>query len=80
MPRLAKDMTGQRFGTLVVHSREGTDEHGRATWFCHCDCGGCASVTGNNLRSGNTRTCGRTCDLRGLESRLREERRNDLDL
>ena len=56
----AKDLTGQRFGRLVVVSRSdrnGKNSH-RVYWNCQCDCG-CASVTSSGcLRSGNTKSCG----------------------
>lgn len=33
------DLTGQRFGRLVVVKRAGGDKRNRATWVCKCDCG-----------------------------------------
>ena len=53
-----KDITGQRFGRLVVVNREGSTRHGLATWRCLCDCGSECVVIGNLLRSGNTQSCG----------------------
>ena len=39
----AKDLTGQRFGKLVVVKRAGSKKTKggviRATWWCQCDCG-----------------------------------------
>lgn len=59
-----KDLTGQRFGRLVV-LREGNRildggyamSH-KARWICRCDCGNETVVIGENLRQGNTRSCG----------------------
>jgi len=52
----APDISGQRFGRLVVvrysHSQRG------AMWECVCDCGNFTTVRGGNLRSGNTTSCG----------------------
>lgn len=51
------DLTGQRFGKLVVIKR--ADNHGRRTaWLCLCDCGTEKVVIAESLRSGNTKSCG----------------------
>lgn len=57
MPRAAANITGQRFGRLVVVARAGS-RGDRAAWACRCDCGSETSVTGVNLRSGSTHSCG----------------------
>lgn len=67
MGRPVIDLTGQRFGNLVVVERDGHDTQGRISWLCDCDCMGEVVVTGNNLRTGNTTRCGHGCDLRGTE-------------
>lgn len=51
------DLTGQRFGRLVVLKRAVSDNHG-AKWFCRCDCGNTLSVRAYALRSGHTVSCG----------------------
>ena len=53
-----KDLTGQRFGRLVVVERAGSDERRHATWLCRCDCGKTNIVRGYNLSLGNTNSCG----------------------
>lgn len=53
-----KDMTGKRFGRLVVINRVGSDTQGLATWFCRCDCGRNCVVSGAAMRKGNTKSCG----------------------
>lgn len=56
------DLTGQRFGRLIVIERvnDTLDKSGRkySTWKCQCDCGNYTNATTNNLRSGNTKSCG----------------------
>lgn len=52
------DLTGQRFGRLTVIERAGKDCIGQAMWRCQCDCGKITVVTGGNLRTGNTQSCG----------------------
>lgn len=74
------DLTGHRFGRLVVLARAGRDRHGSMRWRCKCDCGREITVRGQNLRSGNTRSCG--CYQRKVARivgrRLRPQRRRDL--
>lgn len=53
-----KDITGQRFGRLVVVKRLENDKDNRAVWQCICDCGNVINVSGKHLRSGNTTSCG----------------------
>ena len=52
------DLTGKRFGRLVV-LRLAPKEGGRERrWICRCDCGSETSPTSKNLKSGNTASCG----------------------
>lgn len=51
------DLTGQRFGNLTVLAQAENIGH-CAAWHCKCDCGAETVVTANNLRSGNTKSCG----------------------
>ena len=53
-----RDLTGQRFGRLNVLWRSGESLDGRATWFCHCDCGTEKIIRGSSLISGATKSCG----------------------
>lgn len=52
------DLTGQRFGRLVVIREYGRDKHGQVTWLCKCDCGAETVVLAGNLRKENTKSCG----------------------
>ncbi len=56
MPTRA-DISGERFGRLVaqrwLHRTLGT-----SVWLCICDCGKQTEARLNNLRSGNTKSCG----------------------
>lgn len=51
------DLTGQRFGLLVVVSLDSSGKCGRI-WRCACDCGGESLVGVGNLRNGHTQSCG----------------------
>lgn len=52
------DLTGRRFGRLSVIREQARSKGGQLTWACRCDCGGSSVVTGANLRSGHTTSCG----------------------
>lgn len=61
MYRLAAkfDLTGKRFGQLVVLKRARSIGANRsACWQCLCDCGKKTTVRALSLRSGHTRSCG----------------------
>jgi len=56
------DLTGQRFGRLVVLQREGTlvstGGSARITWRCRCDCGSDTVSSGQTLKAGKAKSCG----------------------
>ena len=54
------DLTGQRFGRLVVIAKDETiHRSGNKTyWKCQCDCGNIKSIVGQSLREGRTKSCG----------------------
>ena len=53
-----KDLTGHRFGRLIVIREYGRDKGGQIMWLCKCDCGGEVVVRSRNLRIGHTKSCG----------------------
>ena len=56
-----KDLTGKRFGKLTVIKRAKNKIFGKrqkVAWKCKCDCGNEVIVTGENLNSGTTKSCG----------------------
>lgn len=65
MGRRQLDLVGQRFGWLTVKEKVPKRiEDVRTTFICECSCGGIITVTGGNLKSGNTTSCG--CKLHML--------------
>jgi hypothetical protein len=50
-------MSNQTFGHLSVVSFYGKGD-GRLLWWCLCKCGKQRTVRGEDLRSGNTKSCG----------------------
>jgi hypothetical protein len=54
-----KNKIGQRFGSLVVTSREGSyAPNKQATWNCQCDCGDTTIVRSSHLSLGYVKSCG----------------------
>ena len=51
------DLIGQKYGRLTVVEFDRLQNH-KTYWKCVCDCGLTVIATGNNLRSGNTKSCG----------------------
>lgn len=54
----AIDITGKRYGRLVVREKAGTDRFRQIKWLCDCNCGNQTIVTSGNLRNGHTTSCG----------------------
>ena len=52
------DLTGQKFGRLMVIECAGRDKRGRAIWKCKCDCGNEAIKGSDRLIRGITQSCG----------------------
>lgn len=56
-----QDLTGKRFGKLVVKKKIGKikdDNYSSIWWLCQCDCGNETKSTASRLNSGNTTSCG----------------------
>ena len=52
------DLTGQRFGRLVVEGFAYADKCRRSMWKCRCDCGKEKIVAMQPLRDGRIKSCG----------------------
>jgi hypothetical protein len=68
------DITGNKYGKLLVINREGRNKSNKITWKCRCDCGKEVIVTGNNLKNGHTQSCG----CLHKEADLRKAKRNNM--
>lgn len=55
-PRI--NLSGTRFGRLVVLSLAGRCGIGEFKWLCACDCGQTVSVRRTNLQTGDSQSCG----------------------
>lgn len=51
------NLVGEKYGRLSVVALDRLQNH-KTYWKCVCDCGLTVVVTGNNLSSGNTKSCG----------------------
>ena len=52
------DLTGSKFGRFTVIRRAEKNKRGRPAWICVCDCGNEVIAQGNDLRIGDTKSCG----------------------
>lgn len=57
MPK-ALDLVGQKFDRLTVISRTDKNLQGNYSWLCRCNCGKEKIVSGSNLMTGHTKSCG----------------------
>ena len=57
MPKF-QDITGKRYGQLVIIQRAGNDARGNIRWLCRCVCGSLHTARTCHLESGSTRSCG----------------------
>lgn len=59
MAHNTKNEIGNKYGKLTVISRSDKKDKSRlAYWDCLCECGNKVVVSGSNLRTGNTTSCG----------------------
>lgn len=52
------DLTGQRFGKLLVLRQDGHTSDGKIKWLCRCDCGNEKTISGASLKRGHSKSCG----------------------
>lgn len=57
MPK-ALDLTGNRYGRLLVLTPASKTKEGKTRWLCICDCGTQAVVRSETMRNGTARSCG----------------------
>jgi len=57
IPPRVQDLTGRRFGRWTVLGYAGK-KNGSHRWHCRCDCGIERIVAGENLKRGDTKSCG----------------------
>jgi hypothetical protein len=57
-PKRLIDLTGRRFGRLIVLRKSKKRKVGRVSWICKCRCGEQISVRSYSLLNKDTRSCG----------------------
>jgi hypothetical protein len=55
---ITKNLSGKRFGKLLIIKHMGFVKKNRSRWLCKCDCGEEKIVSTDNLTSGTTVSCG----------------------
>jgi len=52
------NLTGQKFGRLIVVRRTDNDKYANLRWLCQCECGNEKIIRGSSLLDGSTKSCG----------------------
>lgn len=68
------DLSGRRFGRLIVLTRAENNARGKSYWLCQCDCGEKTKVRADGLRGGSSQSCG----CLGRERRLKATQKHGL--
>jgi hypothetical protein len=81
------DLVNQRFSKLIALEDVGRPEGTNCRqWKCQCDCGNITVVTSNDLRTGNTKSCGciftepKQDPIRQIATEIYNESYNDADI
>ena len=53
-----RDLTGNRYGNLLVIGKGERSNSGRIRWLCRCDCGNEINILYDSLVRGRTKSCG----------------------
>ncbi len=56
-----RDLTGERFGKLLVIGFSHVEKNGDACWSCRCDCGVVVTVRGSSLRGSRSKPGTKSC-------------------
>ncbi|HUT44500.1 MAG TPA: hypothetical protein VMW95_09200 [Desulfobacterales bacterium] len=65
-----KDLTGGKFGKLIVLKYDRSNKRGKALFKCQCECGNIKVIIGTSLSFGRTQSCG--CLREGQTKKLNE--------
>lgn len=77
LPKGQEDLTGRRFGRLIVIEFAGKNDYGNYVWKCRCDCGNEKIIYKGNLlkNPGGTKSCG--CLQKEIISKRQRKNYND---
>lgn len=76
--RYGEDLTGQRFGKLVVIRKTGERKFGCPVYLCQCDCGNTREAFSRELRDGTAWNCG--CSRKPPKKRVKMQQKEIRDL
>lgn len=68
------DLTGERFGALVVIKQAESSHNQHRMWICKCDCGNKYKARGALLSDGTTTRCRECASKAGIETRNESNR------
>ncbi|MCK5616828.1 hypothetical protein KAR91_83980 [Candidatus Pacearchaeota archaeon] len=54
----ARDLTGEKFGRLIVIGLNRVNKYHQRFWECRCNCGTTKIINGSRLKKGETKSCG----------------------
>ena len=76
MGRKRDDLSQIKFTRLkpINIDKDNTEKYKKIYWWCKCDCGTMVSVSADNLRSGNIKSCG--CYQKELSSKIHSKSNN----
>ena len=57
-PDCKNDISGNKYGKITVLYKTRIDNNGHSYWMCQCECGKNKEISGSNLKSGYTLSCG----------------------
>lgn len=69
----SKNITGQRFGRLVVLYPTEERRRRRVVWYCICDCGNNHKACSDCLRGGHVKSCGCLQKIRAAEAQTKHK-------
>lgn len=55
---MSEDLTGKKYGRLIVLNKEPNTKTQHNRWKCKCDCGNISIVSASSLKNQTTRSCG----------------------
>jgi hypothetical protein len=76
------DLTGKTFNRLTVIKRVENNKYGNTQWLCECNCENKTQkiITGNNLRTGRTKSCGCLMIEKAINTGKSKKKYNTYDL
>lgn len=65
-----KDITGQRFGNIIILCDSGLRQNRKIVWTCQCDCGEIFNTRSDHIHSGKTKSCPKCAQEKNIDNLL----------